>query len=243
MANDERLSAALARTSETEDVEFKSYFDPSALRDWLEIIKDIAAFANSGGGHILIGLSDDGSPSGADVSALLAIDPADIGNRIYKYTGQHFSGVELLECEKAGVEVCAIRVSGVRIPIVFTKVGEFELSDAKKKTAFALGTVYFRHGAKSEPGTSDDLRNFLEREIEFTRKSWLNGIAKVVEAPTGPPFCGLATRRRTYGSFGITSDATDFRHWSASLLCLTTRQNTPLPSEGSGTRSKRKTSR
>jgi len=185
MRHDEQLAAALARTSEADDVDFKSSFDPTALRDWLEIIKDIVAFANSGGGHILVGLNDDGSPSGADVAALLAVDPADIGNRIHKYTGQHFSGVELFECQKADVEVCAIRVSATRVPIVFTRVGEFELPDAKKRTAFALGTVYFRHGAKSEPDTSDDLRAFLERELEFIRKSWLDSIAKVVEAPAG----------------------------------------------------------
>lgn len=202
MANDALLSAALARTSESDDVDFKSSFDPGALRDWLEVIKDIAAFANSGGGHILVGLSDDGSPSGADVSALLAVDPADIGNRIHKYTGQHFSGVELLECEKSGAEVCAIRVLGVRVPIIFTRVGEFELPDAKKKTAFALGTVYFRHGAKSEPGTSDDLRIFLERELEFTRKSWLDGIAKVVEAPTGSRFAVLPPEGAPTGPSG-----------------------------------------
>jgi hypothetical protein len=185
MANDEALSEALARSNETSDVDFKSTFDPTALRDWLELIKDIAAFANSGGGHILVGLSDDGSPSGADVSALLAVDPADLGNRFYKYTGQHFGGVELIEGEKFGHKICAIRIGGIHIPIAFTRVGETELLDGKKKTAFALGTVYFRHGAKSEPGTSDDLRAFLEREIERIRRSWLDGIAKVVEARSG----------------------------------------------------------
>ncbi|MGY4831043.1 RNA-binding domain-containing protein [Sphaerotilaceae bacterium SBD11-9] len=202
MPHDESLSAALSRTTETDDVDFKASFDPAALRDWLEVIKDIAAFANSGGGHILIGVNDDGSPSGADVSTLLAVDPADIGNRIHKYTGQHFSGVELLECEKSGAEVCAIRVSGVHVPIIFTRVGEFELPDAKKKTAFALGTVYFRHGAKSEPGTSDDLRAFLERELEYIRKSWLDGIAKVVEAPTGSRFAVLPPEGAPTGPAG-----------------------------------------
>ena len=62
MPQDQTLSEALARSSETHDVDFKSAFDPAALRDWLELIKDIAAFANSGGGHILVGLKDDGSP-------------------------------------------------------------------------------------------------------------------------------------------------------------------------------------
>lgn len=202
MTDDNLLTAALARSSETDNVDFKSSFDPGALRDWLEIIKDIAAFSNSGGGYILVGLNDDSSPSGLDVSALLAVDPADIGNRIHKYTGLNLSGIELIECEKSGYKICAINIPPARIPIVFTRVGEFELSDAKKKTAFALGTVYFRHGAKSEPGTSDDLRGFLEREIERTRKSWLDGITKVVEAPTGSRFAVLPPEDAPTGPAG-----------------------------------------
>lgn len=211
MLHDDALSNALARTSESADVDFKSAFDSGALRDWLELVKDIAAFANSGGGYILVGLNDDGSASGADVSGLLAVDPADLGNRFHKYTGLHFAGVELIECEKSGKEVCAVRISGVHVPIVFTRVGETELPDGKKKTAFALGTVYFRHGAKSEPGTSDDLRAFLERELELVRRSWLDGIAKVVEAPTGSRFAVLPPEGAPTGPSGslpmqLTSD-------------------------------------
>jgi hypothetical protein len=185
MAHDDLLLSALERQSETSDLDFKASFNIASSRDWLELIKDIAAFANSGGGYILVGVNDDGSPAGSDVAQLLAVDPADLGNRLHKYLGQHFAGVELIACEKGGVPICAIRVSRARIPLVFSRVGEIELPDGKKKTIFALGTTYFRHGAKSEPGISEDLRQFLEREIELTRKSWMDGIVKLVEAPAG----------------------------------------------------------
>jgi hypothetical protein len=55
----------------------------------------------------------------------------------------------------------------------------------KQKTAFSVGTVYFRHGAKSEPGTSDDIRKVIERQLEFIRKSWIKSVKKVVQAPPG----------------------------------------------------------
>lgn len=200
MSEMDALIEALERQSETNNVDFKSLFDVSALRDWLELIKDIVAFANSGGGFILVGLENDGAPSGADVSSLLAVDPADIANRIYKYIGQHFSGFELIKCEKEGHDICAIKVSAVHVPIVFTRVGEIEIPEGKKKTSFAIGTVYFRHAAKSEPGTSDDLRQFLDRELELTRKSWLDGIAKVVEAPPGSRFEVLLPEVSSNGS-------------------------------------------
>jgi schlafen family protein len=180
MPTPEELAALLGRSAEGADLDFKSQFNVEHAGHWLEIIKDITALANSGGGAILIGVNDDGTPSGADVAGALAIDPADLTNRIHKYMGTHFHGFELTECGK-----------GCRIPLVFTRVGTYEVAAGKQKTVFSVGTVYFRHGAKSEPGTSDDLRGFLEREVEVIKRSWLDGIAKVVEAPAGSRFAIL----------------------------------------------------
>jgi predicted HTH transcriptional regulator len=67
MPTDEKLKILLERSTEAADHDFKSTFDVNAPGDWLEIIKDIVAFANSGGGTILIGVNDDGTPSGAEV--------------------------------------------------------------------------------------------------------------------------------------------------------------------------------
>jgi Putative DNA-binding domain/EC042_2821-lke REase len=196
------LVSVLERTNEADDLDFKGSFDPSVAGSWLELIKDIVAFANSGGGTILIGANDDGTPSGKDVSALLSVDPADITNKVHKYTGHHFSTFDIVETQKAGATICAIRVGGVHVPMVFTSVGTYDAGGGKQRAAFALGTVYFRHGAKSEPGTSDDLHAFLERELERIRRSWLDGIAKVVEAPTGSRFAVLPPESTPTGPSG-----------------------------------------
>jgi len=68
---------------------------------------------------------------------------------------------------------------------VFSKPGTYEVAPSKQKVAFSQGTVYFRHGAKSEPANSKDLSDFLDRRVETTRKSWLGNIRKVIEAPQG----------------------------------------------------------
>ena len=185
------LDALLQRTSETADVDFKGSFDPSNIGEWLEIVKDVVAIANSGGGAIIIGANDDGTPSGADISDAVAIDPADLTNKIYKYTGINFGEFEIAEGRAGEASMCVIAIRTTHIPIVFTKVGTYEVAPDKQKNAFSVGTVYFRHGAKSEPATSDDLRAFLERELESIRRSWLEGIAKVVEAPAGSRFAVL----------------------------------------------------
>jgi hypothetical protein len=76
-------------------------------------------------------------------------------------------------------------VDEVAAPIVFSKPGTYDVGGGKQKTAFSGGTVYFRHGAKSEPANADDLRIFIENRIEAMRKAWFEGIVKVVEAPPG----------------------------------------------------------
>ena len=43
--------------------------------------------------------------------------------------------------------------------------------------------MYFRHGAKSEPGTTADLHGFIERRVEQVRDLWLGRVRQVIEAP------------------------------------------------------------
>ena len=138
----------------------------------------------------------DGLASGADVSKVLLTDPADITNKIYKYTGIHFHAFEIGAAEKDGIAICTIAIRASRMPIVFTSIGNYEPIPGKPKTAFAVGTTYFRHGAKSEPGNSDDLRAFLERELDAIKESWLAGIADVAARrfPRGDSPAGGTTR-------------------------------------------------
>jgi len=179
------LSEALTFSTETDCLDFKRSFDSTSTGDWLELLKDIVAFSNSGGGFILIGIGDDGHPSSYDVSPMFTIDPADITNKIYKYTNIQFHDFQLSEALKHSYKIVVLSIGPSLIPIVFTKVGTYATDSQHQKTAFSVGTVYFRYGAKSEPGNTDDLRKSFERLLECTRKSWLDGISKIVEAPAG----------------------------------------------------------
>jgi hypothetical protein len=141
--------------------------------------------ANSGGGSILIGLKNDSSPSGWDPIHILNIDSAKITDKIAKYTGEQFSDFDIKEIEKNGNRLVLIQVNAVSIPMVFIQPGTYVIEGGKQKSAFSKGTIYFRHGAKSEPGSSKDLKECIDREIQRIRKSWLGNIRKVVNAPTG----------------------------------------------------------
>jgi hypothetical protein len=173
-----------ALDGESASVDFKASFDPESKQEWCELIKDIIAMTNSGGGSIVVGVADDGSLSGSDIRGLLAVDPADVTNRIYGYTDQHFAAFEIAEQFRFGQSVAVIKIGASRIPIVFTSHGGYGIPGGQK-AAFVKGSVYFRHGAKSEPGTTDDLRLALERELERVKGFWLDGIGKVMAAPDG----------------------------------------------------------
>ncbi len=179
------IESALLSKSETATTEFKEHFDISSSQEWCEIIKDIIAIANTSGGFIIFGVDESGTPVNHDTSLSLAIDPADVTNKIYKYTGYQFSEFKIATCIKEGCKLLVIIIDKVSIPIVFIKPGTYDIGNSKQKTAFGIGTVYFRHGAKSEPGNTDDLRQFFENKMERVREEWLKNVRQVIEAPFG----------------------------------------------------------
>src|SRR5512135_940991 len=147
------VDKGLKAKRESKLVDFKSSFNPDSTGEWCELVKDIVAMANSGGGVIVIGLDNGGSPSKTDVTAVLNLDHAKFVDKMRKYTGYEFGDLEVHEAKKQDNTVAVIEVSAVKVPMVFQEVGTYEVVPGKQKTAFSKGTVYFRHGAKSEPGT------------------------------------------------------------------------------------------
>jgi hypothetical protein len=182
-----QLAAALAATKESRVVDFKSVFDPAQTGDWCELLKDMFAFANSGGGIIIVGVDGKGQPLGSDVSAILKVDPADVGNKIRSYTQINFDEIEISGHHKDGAQIAVIEIGPAEFPLVPTKPGTYPTPDSKKQqaTAFSVGVVFVRHGAKSEPATTDDLAKIIERRVREVRRTWMSGIKKVTTAPVG----------------------------------------------------------
>jgi predicted HTH transcriptional regulator len=69
----EQSDDLLLTSHESATIDFKREFDPTSPPGWCELVKDVVAMANSGGGTILIGVNDDGSPSGCDITTALAL--------------------------------------------------------------------------------------------------------------------------------------------------------------------------
>jgi len=182
---DKLLQKAVHAQRESKYIDFKESCDIESIESWCEIIKDIVAMANSGGGVIVFGLKNDGTCSGFDSAQLLSYDTAKVTDKIAKYTNRQFSDFEFLEVRRGVTTLAAVMISEAILPIVFTKAGTYRTESGKEKVAFQQGTIYFRHGAKSEPGDSEDLKDVIDRQVERVRKTWLGGIKKVTQAPAG----------------------------------------------------------
>lgn len=176
---EKRIEDYLSRTSESEDVEFKSSICIANQKHRVEIIKEIVAIANSGGGCIIFGVDDRGMPTEDDIDSIKNWDPADITNQIYKYTHTNFGGFEKISKEKGGIEILLLLIHGVDVPMVFTNDGKY-MDGRTEKFAFRKGTIYFRHGSKSEPCNRDDISGSFQRLLENRRE-------KVIEVLRIPP--------------------------------------------------------
>jgi hypothetical protein len=181
-------SNPLNAKNESRSIDFKSSFDPDSPGEWCELIKDIVAIANSGGGSILIGVDDQGKCCGPAASAkLLKLDPAVITDKIAKYTGAQFDSFVVNAATRRGGKIAAITIGCADPPMIFEKPGTYPVQDGKQqqKTAFGAGTLYVRHGAKSEPARYTDVVRLVERSVQRARKEWLSGVKKVTSAPSG----------------------------------------------------------
>ncbi len=179
------IDRVLRAKRESKHIEFKQGFDITAAADWCEIIKDVAAIANSGGGAIVFGADNKGQPVGRDLSTIAGLDPAHLTDKLHSYTGCHFAAFELTQVKKGKKSVAILRLGAASVPLIFTKPGTYAIDEKRQKTAFGVGTLYYRHGAKSEPATSQDLADVIERRLAEVRKQWIGGVRKVIEAPPG----------------------------------------------------------
>lgn len=181
---DALLERALRGRRELWYLEFKEQFDPSVEGEWIELIKDFVAIANTGGGVVVVGARNNGEPSGADVQPVLDLDGATIADKVFRYTGEHWAGIEIEEISRAGSALAAIVIDGVAdAPLAFNQTAKYTNPQGRQKTGFTKGSVYFRHGAKSEPATRDDFREFIDRRLESIRAAWLDGLTKLATAP------------------------------------------------------------
>jgi hypothetical protein len=146
--------------------------------DWVELVRDVAALANAGGGVIVV--------EGKE------FDEEMLHEQLERYVEPEFEALEVHEISRPGGPATAIVVDGVAGgPLVFTESGR-----ADDGVVFTRGAVFFRHGAKSEPARGEDVRDFIRHQLDDIREQWLRNIRAVMHAPGGAEIAVVETAER-----------------------------------------------
>jgi hypothetical protein len=169
--------AAEARRS-SKRVELREGFDPHTGGDWVQLVRDVAAMANSGGGVVVL-------------DGVVDLDEEQLHEQLAQYAEPEFESFTLEHITRSGRGSTAIVVEGAVSPLVFVRQGR-----DGDHVAFIRGGLYFRHGAKSEPATGADVRDFIKRQLEATRTQWLRNIRQVMHAPDGAEVAVIETAER-----------------------------------------------
>ena len=173
------LSRAAGARRSSKRVELSHGFDSEADGDWIELIRDVAAMANSGGGVIVLdGVAD--------------LDEERLHDELERYAEPEVDDLQLEHIARDGRAATAIVVEGAANPLVFTRSGRY----GGDHVAFVRGGLYFRHGAKSEPATGADVRDFIKRQLDETRTLWLANIRRVMHAPGHAEIAVVETAER-----------------------------------------------
>ena len=164
---------------ERDDLELKEALDPTVKRDRLRLVKEVVAMANTRGGRILIGVTDDGKRVGVPGQDRSKWDAARIGDLLDKYidpdrleVSHTFHGDG---CPPGRIVVELVIPQYHDPPLVICR----DARDRSNKTVFRKGAVLVRNNTKVEPAARSDFVRW--RKVD--RGRIFEGISTVILNP------------------------------------------------------------
>lgn len=177
-------SAELA-PSESEELDRKSEWNGSD-EAWEELVRDIVAMANTGGGLIAFGCETSGKPSGKDVSNVRAVDHKVIIDKVRSATNEVIAGIKVVNFTSGGQTLPAWFVPWSKRVIVFTRdATQFSWPSGAPKIPlrFYQGQVFWRHGSSTERANATDLEALIEERAKQMASEFFSNVP--VAAVTG----------------------------------------------------------
>lgn len=155
-------------------------------REWLEITKDVMAFANTNGGYLVFGVKD-GTFEKVGLDEITVRTINDPNNIIQKINRNVAPGINLIRCkhferDNKNFVVVFVPPSQDKSHII-TKDASFKFQSGKEKKVLSQGTSYVRRSAGNHMMDARDLDDIINRRIDHFKGSLLDKISRVVEAP------------------------------------------------------------
>ncbi len=133
----------------------------------------LTALANSGGGAVVA----------RDAPNLAALGSAGAQAALEMFTGEHIN-VEMRSEHVDDRDVAVFIVDGRHdAPAVFEKAGAWRDESGTEHVVFERGTVFFRHGRRSDPANARDMHRFAERVTREQHRAWETNVKKAAHAP------------------------------------------------------------
>ena len=153
----ECLMRLIESPSETASLDFKETLDVNQSRDRVEFAKDVLAMANSGGGHVVVGIEDKTRRRvgiGLESSGSLQ-EAKSVNDKLKKYCGGYVKVLvaqhEIEDPAQGRVRLCLIYIPPAiaRVPAQDDGVCPDPTDMKKQKWVFRRGDVYVRKGDES----------------------------------------------------------------------------------------------
>ena len=171
---------------EDDRVDYKLSFDPKDEKHWLEVTKDISAFANTFGGYLIFGV-DDTSREVIGLENKLAEVLEDVNNiqqKLNRHLEPHVASVRSKKFRISGKLVVLLHIpQSSCITHIISKDGKFRHLSGTQKTVLRKGTFYVRRSAGNHLGDSRDLDSLIERRVDQFREALMDKVARVVNSP------------------------------------------------------------
>jgi len=181
----DEVAAALGATRVSQRVALWPELKPATPGIWVELAKDVAALANSGGGVIVFGVDRDGSLSGWNPEHLLQVGMARIRRELGAFLGSQLD-LTVAPGRRNGRKVATLRVGPRQAaPLVFERDGTYVDKGGREHTVLRRGMVFVRRGGRSGPARTKDLERFAIQEERRIRRDILEHLRQVAKAPTG----------------------------------------------------------
>jgi hypothetical protein len=166
-------------------VDFKEAFDWNHDKSWIDLAVDCAAFANTKGGYLVLGVRDKSwQQIGVDDSTCSVLGDV---KRVLEKINRGLSP-PLTRTRTRVIELAGLRFVVVYVPCIGDQTHVFEsnldlkVAGGAARTIVRQGAIYVRRSGSNAIMTAADLEELVTRRIDRFKSRILEGLARVVTA-------------------------------------------------------------